>query len=503
MNAEDRWQTSRTVIQRIFPSRYRIFLSVKNPDRKIGGTRLFVKGHVLKAWANGVRLQRQKKSFFIPVTVIKPWENEIMMWGWPSQAWIETREKPGNKKTCPVPSSSPIVNAGKALTAFLVDKGPDSGDMFSFYDPVSHTFRLPRWRWDTGICLEALARLALHTRDPLFADCADKIISRMLSIQLSQPQCRGGIPEVTDLHMARNTYLVLPEWVVPFNGAFIGAGMLASLDVIDPCKKNICEISVQQIYQLMISHGITRDGFLKGYFHVSDHCWKYHGQINDSAIFPRFAFLLASRGLAVDKGPVLKYSQALASFIRPEGFVGRARWLDSDQTYPKASPLFPEWKKNPEQIPAKIFARGQAWYLLGASGIWGLSKERIYSQNIKRVAEYLLSVQDSSGFWHHDLRQPKLGLDVKGTAVICWALLEARQAFVDAGGEITKLMACVNKAWEALKNNQHQYLSGPLPGALCDDNDEGAIIYFRNRPMYTAYGTAAFILTGLLLEKKI
>jgi len=115
--------------------------------------------------------------------------------------------------------------------------------------------------------------------------------------------------------------------------------------------------------------------------------------------------------------------------------------------------------------------------------------------------EYLLSHQDRTGFWQHDLGQPEMGLDVKGTAVVVWALLEARPAFEEAHGDIQRLDLGLLRAWDALLLNQKDNLSGPLPGGLRDTGKEGAIIYFRNRPMYTAYGLAAFILSGLAMEK--
>lgn len=79
--------------------------------------------------------------------------------------------------------------------------------------------------------------------------------------------------------------------------------------------------------------------------------------------------------------------------------------------------------------------------------------------------------------------------------------MEARQCYQVGGGSGDRLTDAVLRARDVLRANQRRHMVGPLPGALLDDNEEGAIIYFRNRPMYTAYATAAFLLTELSLEE--
>ncbi len=275
------------------------------------------------------------------------------------------------------------------------------------------------------------------------------------------------------------------------------------MEVVDHDLKDPCRRAAQNAYGLMVSQGMNPQGFLKGYYHLRNQSWQYHGQINDSGIFPRLANLLNKHQISVDPGPMEHYAKAMTSFIQPEGFVGRARWMPGKQNWPTGTPLFPEWETRPKQIPGKIFSRGQAWYLLGAAGFWQLTGSRSVSRTMQGVMDYLMDHQDATGFWHHDLGHPAQGLDVKGTAVVLWSLVEAMEAFAAAGGDSQRLFSSIDQAWEALVSNQKMHMPGPLPGGLKDDGKEGAIIYFRNRPMYTAYGIAAFILSGLAMEKGV
>jgi len=502
MIPDQTWHTDAGRLKRLVPRWERIFLPIAPPLSRESRATLCVKGLAFKAWCNGKILEKTHRGFPIPLEIQKPWENEILLYGILSKAWIES----GSPRSAPPPvhvkttDSDPLLAAGDALLSFVVDQGPDIGDCFSFFDPVSMTYRMPSWRWDTGICLEALARLALVSGQKKYQHAVTLIAKQLLTVQVTDPLCRGGFPEASDLHMTDKKEPVLPQWVVPFNGAFIGAGLLAASSVVDDPLASSCHAAARRGYDLMVERGITGQGFLKGYYHVKDSQWRYHGQINDSGIFPRLAGLLDKAGEPVETDSVLHYSRAMSSFIQSRGHVGRARWLPGKDAYPAGTPLFPEWKAHPDQIPAKIFARGQAWYLLGAVGAWQLTADKHLGRSIKTVVEYLISSQDKSGLWHHDIGQPGQGLDVKGTAVVVWALLEAEPAFLREGGDPSKMYTTVERAWQALLKNQQQHLPAPLSGALGDAGKEGAIIYFRNRPMYTAYGTAAFILAGLLIK---
>ncbi len=504
MIPDQAWHSDAGRLKRLMPRWERIFLPIVPPLSRKSGIILRVKGLAFKAWCNGHVLKKTDQGFPIPLEFQKPWENEILLHGIFSEAWIESTSSrsapPGvHVKTS---DSDPLLAAGDALLSFVVDQGPDMGDCFSFFDPVSMTYRMPSWRWDTGICLEALARLALVFRQKKYQDVVSLMVQRLLAVQLKDPLCRGGFPEASDLHMTDKKEPVLPQWVVPFNGTFIGSGLLAAASVMDEPLASGCRTAARMGYDLMVEKGITGQGFLKGYYHAKARQWRYHGQINDSGIFPRMAGLLGNTGEFLETEAVLSYSRAMTSFLHPRGYVGRARWLPGQDTYPAGIPLFPEWKTHPDQIPAKIFARGQAWYLLGAVGTWQLTADKQLAGSIKIVVEYLLSCQDKSGLWHHDLSQPGQGLDVKGTAVVLWALLEAESSFLGEGGDKSRMDAAVERAWQALVENQQQHLSGPLPGALGDTGREGAIIYFRDRPMYTAYGSAAFVLAGLLMKQR-
>ena len=503
MMPDQAWHTDAGRLKRLVPRWERIFLPIVPPLSRESRATLRVKGLAFKAWCNGKILKKTHQGFPIPLEIQKPWENEILLYGILSGAWIES----SSPRLAPAihlkkPDSNPILAAGDALLTFVVDQGPDTGDCFSFFDPVSMTFRMPPWRWDSGICLDTLAPLALVSEQKKYQHAVSLISKRLLAVQETAPLCRGGFPEVSDLHMTDKKDPVLPQWVVPFNGAFIGAGLLAASSVLDEPLASSCRAAARMGYDLMVERGITDKGFLKGYYHVKDGQWRYHGQINDSGIFPRLAGLLDKAGELVKTEAVLGYSRAMASFIQPLRHVGRARWLPGKDTYPAGTPLFPEWKTHPDQIPAKIFARGQAWYLLGAVGVWQLTGDKHLGRSIKTIVEYLLSCQDKSGMWYHDIGQPGQGLDVKGTAVVVWALLEAKAPFLGEGGDKSRLVGAVDRAWQALLVNQQQHLAGPLPGALGDTGREGAIIYFRDRPMYTAYGTGAFILAGLLMKRR-
>jgi hypothetical protein len=495
------WYTSVTGPKKFFPRYERVFLSIKPPVPAKKPISLKVKGLVQKIWCNGVLLKKQGNGYPIPPNAQKPWENEFLIRGIPVSAWLEGNEE---FKVCHNMTGSmvqdPLEAAGHALVSFVVNQGPGRGDIFSFYDPVSNTYRMPEWRWDSGICLEALAKMAQLGNDEIYKIAVNTVVDRFLKVQIDNPDCKGGFPEIADLHMAPKA-AVLPQWVVPFNGAFIGAGLLSAMDVVDEPKKDLCIKAAYRAYDLMVSKAMNPVGFLRGYYHQRSGLWQYHGQINDSGIFPRVASLLRKTGCEIDTEPMELYSRAMASFIQPDGFVGRGRWLPGKQNCPQGTPLFPEWKTRPDQIPGKIFSRGQAWYLLGAAGTWQLTGSTAVAQTIRQVMEYLLSHQDRTGFWHHDLGQPGQGLDVKGSSVVVWALMEARPAFEAANGDMQLLGSSISRAWDALLLNQKDNLSGPLPGGLKDAGKEGAIIYFRNRPMYTAYGIAAFILSGLSIKE--
>ncbi len=508
------WKSAYAGMRRMIPRTERVFLPLPVLPSAAANVRLRVEGVVNRAFVNGHALKKNLDIFDIPPEYLVPWENEFCLTGWPASAWLEADgpplalpvlKNPGNENgLSDIPSR--IRSAGRALSSFLVPEGPGTGDLYSFYDPVDKTFRMSRWRWDSGICLEALASLcAAGYGDDFVRESAVRAGRRFVAVQSGHPDCTGGFPEAADLHMTPNSAPSLSEWVVPFNGAFIGAGLLATADIADgPDADDFMNAAVRGD-EIMMSRGTTADGLLAGYFHTADGKWRYHGQINDSAIYPRFSHLLARRGWTVNMPRIHAYSRSIVKMIQPEDYLGRARFLpDEPGTAPAGRPLFPEWEKNPDRIPAKIFARGQAWGLLGLNGAWHLTKDDEIVWWITRILSYLLERQNGSGLWRHDLRHETSPLCLKSTAVISWALLEAREAYQVGGGDGNQLMEAVRLAWDALcrnqDRNQDKNQDASLPGMLLDEGEEGAIIYFRNRPMITAYAAAAFILTGLRLH---
>ena len=491
------WRTGYSGLRAAIPRSERLFLPLPATWESAVDARLKTEGRVAGAWINGERLKRNGNSFEIPREFLRPWENEIRLDGWPRSARLEAHGRPA-----PFPPSmatpfdgaaGPLERAGAALAAFRVGEGPDAGDMYSFYDPRDCTFRLPRWRWDTGICLEALARLHRRTGHESLRKCALSVGRRMVAVQLSDADCPGGFPETMDLHMTPARFPRLGDWVAPFNGAFVGAGLLAAADIADPADAEPFRSAAAAADALMVSRGMTADGRLRGYFHMADRTWRYHGQINDSAIYPRLAFERRRRDETVDLPGATSYARSILKLIRPEGYLGRARFVPDSETWPPGVPLFPEWRKAPDRIPAKIFARGQGWGLLGLAAAWRMTGDAEIAAGLRRIVDYLLERQDGSGLWRHDLGRAESGLCVKSTAVVGWALLEAREACPNDGDRLNE---AAFRAWDVLVENQRRNMDGPLPGALVDENEEGAIIYFRDRPMYTAYATGAFILMG-------
>ncbi len=219
------WHPPVSGIKKLIPRQERIFLSLKPPVSEIHPKYLRVKGLVTKVWCNGVLLKKEENRYPIPPGVEKPWENEFFISGIPMAAWIEGNKDSGMADPGSICLESNLLGAaGKALVSFVVDQGVDKGDIFSFYDPVSSTYRMPGWRWDSGICLEALAKLFQHTGDETYKRAVELVVKRFLAVQISDQACRGGFPEIADLHMAPKGAPVLPQWVVPFNGAFIGHG---------------------------------------------------------------------------------------------------------------------------------------------------------------------------------------------------------------------------------------------------------------------------------------
>jgi hypothetical protein len=500
------WRTAFSGPRALMPRSERCFLSLPTTRESTARARLRIEGRVLRAWINGHPLEGKGNLLEIPDAVLRPWENEFRLDGWPRGARLEADGEPAPfPPSVPAPpggdAAGPLERAGAALAAFRVADGPDAGDMFSFYDPRDRTFRLPRWRWDTGICLEALARLYERTGHEPFRECALAVARRMAAVRIADPDCPGGFPETMDLHMTPARSPRLGDWVAPFNGAFIGAGLLAAADIADAADAERFRAAAAMADVLMISRGMTADGRLRGYFHMADRRWRYHGQINDSAIYPRLVFERRRRGENVDVPAATTYARSISKLIRPEGYLGRARFVPDSETWPAGVPLFPEWRKAPDRIPAKIFARGQGWGLLGLAAAWRMTGDEGIAQGLRRIADYLLDRQDGSGLWRHDLGRPESGFCAKSTAVIGWALLEAREARGFSGGD-GRLTDAVGRAREALRENQRRHMDGPLPGALMDENEEGAIIYFRDRPMSTAYATGAFILMELLGEEE-
>jgi len=505
------WYSSTSGVKCFFPRWERGFVISPVRPETVCSAFLRVKGLVFQAFFNGRRLRREKAGFIVSPDFLKPWENEIYLYGWPRSARLTSYGEPLLAPSAMIEqvisrkeqTNDPLMQVADALSAFIVAEGPDRGDMFSFYDPADSTFRLSRWRWDTGICLEALSRLAQKRDCRRHLDKIRLLADRFIAIQLDDQLCHGGFSEVIDPHMAKSKQTVLPEWVVPFNGAFIGAGLIAASGLFPDEKKKYLQ-AAQDAHLLMMTRGINKEGLLRGYYHTKEHIWLYHGQINDSGIFPRLSRQLHGEGLAPYSDLVFKYAHAYCRFIQAQGYAGRAFSFQGEpELYPSGTPLFPEWKSDPGKLPAKIFARGQAWAILGLNSAWMLSRDEQIGKSAKLIIEYLLDHQRSDGCWVHDLRHPERGVDVKATAVIGWALCEAETLYRALDGNANRLTTAVQQTWKALNANQGKFRNADIPGALLDEGEEGAIIYYRNRPMYTAYASAAFILMGLLLEDKV
>ena len=274
----DQWQTAHSGLKKLFYKKERIFLSLRASSNTVQTAKLIVSGIIHQVFVNGIKLTGKKNEFNIPVQVLKPWENEFFIKGWVRKARLEAICTPESK---PVSNEKYVSNyldrAAKALISFVVKDGPDKGDMFSFYDPVANTYRMPRWRWDTGICLEAMARLAAVNGDDELKQAVKEVANRFLAVQIKTDACYGGFPEASDIHLADRNDTMLPEWVVPFNGAFIGSGLLASMALVDEQKKDACFQGAVSANDLVRSKGTTDNGFLKGYFHLNKSLWQYHG----------------------------------------------------------------------------------------------------------------------------------------------------------------------------------------------------------------------------------
>jgi len=493
---------------RLKPAKIHQFIPFSWKIENIKKVKIGYKGIIKKFYINGIPLSSEKKYFLIEKSIINPGENEIFIEGWPRYIWWEIEfdfplcnigKNHRYNKNHHLKKKDPLDIAVEALLNFVVKSGPYQGDMFSFFDPQDFIFRCPRWRWDTGICLEALAEFYKFKKTPQLLSVIKILTERLITVQIFHEKSEGGFPEIIDPHMCQPDDYCLPEWVVPFNTAFIGVGLLAVADILSD-KKEILINSCLQAHNLMVKNGISKEGFLKGYYHLKDNQWFYHGQINDSGIFPRFSAKLVEKGRNVTNPAILRYVYAILNYMMPEGYIARAWYRKDSDLWPAGQPLFPEWKNDPGRIPPRIFSRGQAWCLFGLASAWKLFKDKKLAAAVRRLVDFLLKNQDATGAWHYDLRNKQLGLDVKGSAAIANALIEALPAYQDSGGDTFRLKEACYKVWEFLLNNQKRFLEGPLPGALCEENEEGAIIYFRNRPMYVAYGTAMFILLGLKIR---
>ncbi len=494
---------------RLKPVKIRKFIPFPWKIKNIKQIKIGYKGIIKKFYFNGKLLLSKRNYFLVKKSIISPGENEIFIEGWPRSIWWEIEFETSLSHLIDysfdhfeIKNKGVLDIAVEALLNFVVKNGPYQGDMFSFFDPQEFVFRCPRWRWDTGICLEALAKFykfkKVNENSKLLL-AIKTIVERLISIQIFNQKCKGGFPEIVDPHMCQPDDYCLPEWVVPFNAAFIGVGLLSVTDILSD-KKEILINSCLQAHNLMVKNGISEQGFLKGYYHLKNDQWLYHGQINDSGIFPHFSAKLVEKGQNVTNPAILRYVHAILNYMTPEGYIVRAWYRKDLDLWPAGQPLFSEWRDDPGRIPTRIFSRGQAWCLFGLASAWKLFKDKKLAIAIKRLVDFLIKSQDESGAWCYDLGNKRLGFDVKGSAVIANALIEALPAYQESKGDVSRLKEACLKAWEFLMNNQKKFLQGPLPGALCEENEEGAIIYFRNRPMYVAYGTAMFILLGLKIK---
>lgn len=367
-----------------------------------------------------------------------------------------------------------------------------TGDVWSFFDLTSHCHRLPGWRWDTGIVLEALAGAAERLDDSSLLTAAQTVGDRLLATQLRHPECPGGFPEWTDLRFSESTNHV-SQWVAPFNGAFIAPGLARMAGMTG---RSAYLQAAKACLRLAVERGLTPAGGVSGYYFENSRRWSYLGQINDSGILGRgLAFLPGEAWAAGAASRAMEY--ILDKAARPDGHIARA-WWDGDSSAPPGEPLFPEWKRHPQRVVSKIFSRGQGWVLLGLAGALRLGAGVRIAHEGRLLKAFILGTQQADGSWLYSQNQPELGACAKTTAALALALAE----WSVAAGEPLPLSA-INNALQYLEDCRRPGLvPAELSGLPVDGSKEGCIIYLRDRPVVCAYAGALEVLVRLAVEDR-
>lgn len=375
------------------------------------------------------------------------------------------------------------------LAAGLAAMVTPAGDVWSFYDLAEGSCRLAGWRWDTGIVLEALAAAAavLGNTDLLVA--ARKVGDRLLATRLDHPGGQGGFPEWVDLRYSESNRRI-SQWVAPFNTAFIAAGLqrLAAVSG-DAVYARAARDGLRQAARW----GVTAAGGVAGYYFEESRQLRYLGQINDSGIFPRgLALFPEEPGAAEAARRCAGYM--LHKAARPDGHIGRA-WWDPVRAAPPGPPLFPEWRRHPQRVVAKVFMRGQAWALLGLTGALTLGAGGEVRAAACRLQDYVRAAQQPDGSWLYSQLQPKLGTCAKTTAALALALAE----WSAATGDVAPLPAVARALVYLAGCRRPGAVPAVLGGLPVDSSEEGCIIYCRDRPVVCAYAGALELLARLAM----
>lgn len=363
-------------------------------------------------------------------------------------------------------------------------------DVWSFYDLTDAAYRLAGWRWDSGIVLEALAAAAAARQDESLLRVARRVGDRLLETRLDDPGCPGGFPEWVDLRYSESDKGI-SQWVAPFNTAFVAAGLgrLAAASGEAAYAR-----AASESLEAAARWGMTRAGGVAGYYFQGSRRWRYLGQINDSGIFPRgLAFFPAVSQAAAIAQRSAGYVLDKAS--RADGHIARA-WWDPTGAAKTGPPLFPEWRRHPDRVVAKVFLRGQAWVLLGLTGALKLGAGPRIQEAARRLQKYVRSVQQADGSWLYSQLQPVMGACAKTTAALALALAEWAAVTEDVSP-----LPSVRRALDYLAACRRPEVTPvDLSGLPVDDSEEGCIIYFRNRPVVCAYAGALELLARLALE---
>ncbi len=233
---------------------------------------------------------------------------------------------------------------------------------------------------------------------------------------------------------------------------------------------------------------------MRGYYFEDDRRWRYLGQINDSGILGRGLALFPDDGPWAAEAAARSTAYILGKAAQPDGHIGRA-WWDPAQAFPPGDPLFPEWRRHPDRLVAKIFLRGQAWVLLGLAGAVRLGADDAITTGGRRLVHFILDAQQPDGSWLYSQRQPHLGACAKTTAALALALAEWAAATDSPEGRPA--------AARALAYLEGCRRPGAVPAALSglpvDASAEGCIIYFRDRPVVCAYAGALELLARLAM----